>query len=67
MSKEPVTIPLVNGKIVVYHDKTVGNRGGWRWHSLASNGKIVADSGQAYAFRWSAIMAAKRFAGTRQT
>lgn len=59
MSKDPITIPLVNGKIVVYYAKD-----GWRWHTIATNGKIVSDSGQKYRFRWSAIKAAKRFSRT---
>jgi uncharacterized protein YegP (UPF0339 family) len=59
MKNDPVTIPLVNGKIVVYRAKD-----GWRWHTLATNGQVVADSGEAYRFRWRAVKAATRFSRT---
>jgi uncharacterized protein YegP (UPF0339 family) len=59
MKDDSVTIPLVNGKIVVYRAKD-----GWRWHTLATNGQIVSDSGQRYRRRWTAVRAAKRFSRT---
>lgn len=31
-------------KFITYQD----NGGGWRWRLVASNGRIVADSGEAY-------------------
>lgn len=33
---------------------------GWRWHLKAGNGKIVADSGEAYATKPNANRAARR-------
>ena len=33
---------------------------GWRWHIKAPNGRIVADSGEAYAKKDGAKRAAKR-------
>lgn len=33
---------------------------GWRWRLKANNGRIVADSGEAYASRPNAIRAARR-------
>jgi len=35
--------------------------GGFRWRARASNGKVVADSGEAYKRRWAARHAAVRF------
>jgi len=32
----------------------------WRWHLVAKNGKIVADSGQGYYRRAEAVYAAER-------
>lgn len=36
---------------------------GWRWRLKASNGRKVADSGEAYASQANALRAAKRLAG----
>lgn len=33
---------------------------GWRWHYQASNGRILADSGQAYSRKVDAIRGARR-------
>ena len=33
---------------------------GWRWHLMASNGRIVADSGEAYTRRYEAVLAVQR-------
>lgn len=33
---------------------------GWRWHLLAANGRIVADSGEAYSRERDAVRAVKR-------
>lgn len=35
--------------------------GGFRWRARSTNGKIVADSGEAYKRRWGARHAAVRF------
>jgi uncharacterized protein YegP (UPF0339 family) len=35
-------------------------RDGWRWHLKASNGRVVADGGEAYASQSNAMRAAKR-------
>jgi len=32
----------------------------WRWRLVASNGKIIADSGEGYASEYNAVRAAKR-------
>ena len=37
--------------------------GRWRWHYRASNGRILADSGQAYVRRIDAVHAAERISG----
>ncbi len=34
---------------------------GWRWHTKAGNGKIVADSGEAYSTKANAKRAWRRF------
>jgi uncharacterized protein YegP (UPF0339 family) len=34
---------------------------GWRWHSLATNGKVVSESGEAYDDKSYAIEAAKSY------
>jgi uncharacterized protein YegP (UPF0339 family) len=34
---------------------------GWRWRFISSNGRIMADSGEAYASRSGAMRALKRF------
>lgn len=41
--------------IKVYPDA----RGGWRWRLRAANGRIVADSGEAYSGRREAMRAAQ--------
>lgn len=33
---------------------------GWRWHLLAQNGKIIAESGEAYATRSGCVRSIKR-------
>lgn len=63
MTKDPVEIPVEGGKIVVYHSRD----NGWRWHTIAHNGKIVADSGESYTLRFSAVRAAKKFASSPRT
>lgn len=45
--------------ITVYRDKA----GGWRWRLKASNGRKVADSGEAYASQTNANRAAARLVG----
>ena len=40
--------------IDIYQDKA----GGWRWRAKAPNGRIVADSGEAYHSKWNAERAA---------
>lgn len=35
-------------------------RDGWRWQLKAANGKIIADSGEAYSSEYNAVRAAKR-------
>lgn len=45
--------------ITVYQDKA----GGWRWRLKASNGRTVADSGEAYASQANANRAANRLVG----
>ncbi len=51
--------------IEVYKDRASG----WRWRITASNGKIVADSGEAYSTRSNAVRAAEsaRKAEVRRT
>ena len=44
------------GKLEIYRD----GRGEWRWRLLASNGRILADSGEGYRRRASARYAAGR-------
>lgn len=62
---EPIKIPVKmaraprTGKITVYEAQD-----GWRWRMLASNGKIVADSGEAYKRRYDCHQAAIRFQDT---
>ena len=34
---------------------------GWRWYSLATNGKVVSESGEAYDDKSYAITAAKNY------
>lgn len=48
--------PLI---ISIYRDKA----GGWRWRLKASNGRKVADSGEAYVSQANAIRAADRLVG----
>lgn len=38
-------------------------RDGWRWHLRATNGRIVAESGEAYSTRNKAARAAHALAG----
>lgn len=33
---------------------------GWRWRLVAENGKVTADSGEAYSKRWTAKRAVDR-------
>lgn len=40
-------------------------RDGWRWRLKAANGRIVAESGEAYTRTTSAIRAAKRLIGAQ--
>jgi len=35
-------------------------RDGWRWRLVAANGKIIAESGEAYVSEYNAVRAAKR-------
>lgn len=39
----------------IYKDKA----GDWRWRARATNGLIVADSGEAYVSKWNAKRAVK--------
>lgn len=39
---------------------TYQSKDGWRWRLKARNGRIVADSGEAYASRPNALRAARR-------
>lgn len=41
------------------------SKDGWRWRLIASNGRTVADSGEAYTRRSSLMRAARRLAGAR--
>lgn len=41
-------------KFVIYKDRS----GEWRWRLVARNGRIVADSGEGYTRRRSAVRAA---------
>ena len=43
-------------KLEIYRD----GRGEWRWRLRASNGRIVADSGEGYQRRASALHAMQR-------
>lgn len=43
--------------IEIYEDK----HDEWRWRMRAGNGKIVGDSGEGYATKWNATLAARRF------
>jgi uncharacterized protein YegP (UPF0339 family) len=36
-------------------------RDGWRWRFLAKNGKLIAESGEAYSSRSGAVRARNRF------
>lgn len=45
-------------RFVIYQDKG----GQWRWRLVASNGKIVADSGEGYYQRNNALRAARSVA-----
>lgn len=47
--------------IEVYQDRHLLLRR-WRWRRVAGNGKIVADSGQGYTRKASAIRAAEKVA-----
>lgn len=47
------------GRLVVYGD---AGGAGWRWRLIAPNGKITADSGEAYVHRFDAKIAALRLA-----
>ena len=38
---------------------------GWRWRMKARNGRIVADSGEAYASRANCLSAARRLSSGR--
>lgn len=40
---------------------------GWRWHYTASNGRILADSGQGYSRRVDAVRGAGRVVGAGET
>lgn len=52
-------LPCANdGYVQVYRA-----RDGWRWRRKASNGKITAESGEAYTRRRDAIVAAKKTFG----
>ena len=42
--------------VEVYRDTA----GEWRWRLWASNGNVIADSGEGYTRRWSAKRAARR-------
>jgi uncharacterized protein YegP (UPF0339 family) len=44
--------------IHVYKGKGGSQR--WRWRAVASNGQIVADSGEAYLTKWNCKRAARR-------
>jgi uncharacterized protein YegP (UPF0339 family) len=44
-------------KIQVYRDAT----GDWRWRLVASNGRIVADSGEGYRRKRAALAAASKY------
>lgn len=46
--------------MAIYFDKS----NGWRWRLTAANGKIVADSGEAYTQRYDARKAALKLAQT---
>ena len=37
---------------------------GWRWRYTASNGRVLADSGQGYSRRADAVLGAGRVAGS---
>lgn len=41
---------------VVYQDRSSG----WRWQLKAANGKVIADSGEAYASEYNVVRAARR-------
>lgn len=43
-------------KFIVYKDKA----GEWRWHIVARNGRIVADSGEGYLTKGNAQASVKR-------
>jgi uncharacterized protein len=45
--------------IRVYRDAS----GGWRWTLIARNGRVVADSGEAYTTRRKAMTAAEHLTG----
>lgn len=43
-------------RVQVYKD----HAGGYRWRLIAPNGRLIAESGEAYTRRWSAWRAARR-------
>jgi uncharacterized protein YegP (UPF0339 family) len=45
---------------VIHVYKGAGGRQRWRWRVVAANGRVVADSGEAYLTKWNAKRAAKR-------
>jgi uncharacterized protein YegP (UPF0339 family) len=49
----------MSAKTEVYRDKA----GDWRWRRIASNGEIVADSGEGYSRKFDALMAAREVFG----
>lgn len=46
-------------RIHIYMD----HRAEWRWDLVASNGNIIADSGEGYNTRWGCRRAARKFLG----
>lgn len=47
---------IANPKMIVYEDAS----GAWRWRLVASNGRTVADSAEAYSSKTKAYNAADR-------
>jgi uncharacterized protein YegP (UPF0339 family) len=39
---------------------------GWRWRMVAPNGRVIADSGEAYSRRGNALRAATKFLDAAQ-
>lgn len=52
-----VIVPLRRATMIVYPAAD-----GWRWRLVAPNGKLTADSGEAYIHRFDAKVAARRLA-----